>query len=488
MRNRFAASGSWLLLAQGVERAISLASIAILARLLTPSDFGVVALAGTVVAAVELLSAFGFDWALVRHPSPEREDLNSAWTLRVLLGALSAVSMLLLAWPAAAFYHLPQLRFVLPALAVGTLIGATENIGTVFFRREFAFHKEFVLRAAAKMGGFAVTIVMATIFRSYWALICGMIAGRFTNTIASYLIHSYRPSFSLRRSAQLIAFSSWLLVGNIVEYIRQRFSDLYLGRVFGPSITGLYSVTGELARMPISEVATPANRVAYSAYAERIRTGASLAPAYLQIAGFIWFISLPMAAGTIAVAPELIRLLLGNKWIDAVPVLRSLALSTAFTVMTANTHYVYWALGRTRLVALLSAIGACLMIVTTLICTPILGHLGVAAALVISSAILVPMNFSLLNRYTHISFFALWSKVWRAVISSLTMLLVLFVIFRDIDSTQTGQVIGLLLAKFFLGVLLYALLNFSMWFLVGKPEGPEMRLLAFFQPKTASAT
>src|ERR1700704_5991048 len=120
--------GTWLIAARAVDRLIGIVSISILARLLKPVDFGLVAVAGTVVSAVELLSAFGFDWALVRHTEPSRDDLNSAWTLRVLFGALTLVALTLLGPAAAAFYHQPALKEVLVAMGGSSLLGSVENI------------------------------------------------------------------------------------------------------------------------------------------------------------------------------------------------------------------------------------------------------------------------------------------------------------------------------------------------------------------------
>ncbi|MBV8307838.1 MAG: oligosaccharide flippase family protein, partial [Gammaproteobacteria bacterium] len=220
--NRIFVGSSWLIGVQAVERLIGLVSIAILARLLTPTDFGVVAVAMTVVAAVELTSAFGFDWALIRHRDLSDEILNSAWTLRVLFGAASCVALGLLGPVAAAFYRLPPLRSVLLVLGLASFLGSLENIGTVFFRRDFTFHNEFLLRVTTKLSGFIVSLAMAFAFRSYWALVVGTLAIRASGTAMSYLLHPYRPGLSLARARDLFGFSSWILLGKLVDYCTEK--------------------------------------------------------------------------------------------------------------------------------------------------------------------------------------------------------------------------------------------------------------------------
>lgn len=461
---------------QALERVIGLVSIAILARLLTPADFGIVAVAGTVVVMVEILSAFGFDWALVRHSNPSIDYLNSAWTMRVLLGLGTFAVLSLLGPVAATFYRLPPLRSVLVALGLASFLGSLENIGTVFFRREFLFHKEFLLRAVSKLSGFLVTVSIALHYRSYWALVAGIVAVRASGTLASYVLQRYRPRLTLKCARDLLGFSSWLLIGNIVDYCREKFSDLYLGRVFGPTANGLFSVAGELSRVPISEVATPINRVAYSKYSEDVRANRRVGESYVEIASLIWAISLPMCAGTIAVATEVVALVLGPRWHDADMVVRLLALGTAFTVLTANTHYVYWAIGHSRFVAGLSAVGAAIVIPTTIVCSHLLGFLGVAVAFALTNAVLVPVNFALMHRLAGVRFADLWARAWRVTLAAVVMLVILFSAFpRPGHEAASGAAI-LLLLKIVLGVITYIATASAIWVSCGRPDGPESRI------------
>jgi lipopolysaccharide exporter len=462
---------------QALERVIGVVSIAILARLLTPADFGIVAVAGTVVVAVEILSAFGFDWALVRHADPSIDYLNSAWTLRVLLGLTTFAVLSLLGPAAAAFYRLPTLRSVLVVLGLASFLGSLENIGTVYFRREFLFHKEFVLRAVSKLSGFLITVSIALTYRSYWALVAGIVTVRASGTVASYVLQRYRPRVTLKCARELLGFSSWLLIGNVVDYCREKFSDLYLGRVFGPTANGLFSVAGELSRVPISEVATPINRVAYSKYSEDVRADRAVGDSYVEIASLIWAISLPMCAGTIAVAAEVVALVLGPRWHDADAIVRLLALGTAFNVLTANTHYVYWALGHPRFVAALSAVGAAIIIPATIICSHRWGFAGVALAYALTNAALVPVNFALMRRLAGVRFADLWARTWRVTVAAIVMLGTLIAVFPRPDHEVASGAAILLVFKIALGAATYILTTSAIWLLCGRPAGPESRIL-----------
>lgn len=482
-RHKILKGGAFLLAARMVDRLVGFASITILARLLTPADFGIVAIAGTVVTAVQLFTQFGFDWALVRYRELSPSDLNTAWTLRVLLG-LGVFVVLSLSGPwAAAFYHQQVLKEILFVLGFASFVGSLENIGTVYFRRDFQFHKEFLLQSVARLIGFVATLTTAIVLRSYWALVTGMLATRAASALMSYFIHPYRPRFGLRRARELFSFSSWLLAGNIAEYCRERFADLYLGRVFGPSATGLLSVAGEISVVPLTEIASPANRVAFSKYSEDVRENRSLKSSYLGIASLIWLVALPMAAGTVAVAPEIVALLLGPRWTAAEPVLRLLAVGMTFTVMAANTHYVYWALGYSRVVAGLSMSSAAIIVPLTFVGAHFAGYVGVAWAFTIQSAFIVPVNFVLLRRIADIRFMELWRRVWRVTLGAAIMLLTLNVLFPEHTQYGFAAAFGKLLLEVPAGGVIYVIVVVGTWQLAGRPEGPEATALQLLRER-----
>src|SRR5512134_3908634 len=170
------------------ERSLGLVSTLILARLLVPGDFGLVAMAMSVIGIVELASAFSFEVALIQKDRPERRHYDTAWTLNVMLGAVCALITALLAYPAAAFYGEDRLMPVMLVLAVAWLAASFENVGTVDFRRTMNFSKEFAFLTSKKLVSFVVTVSLAFALQSYWALVAGAVVGRFTGLVLSFVM------------------------------------------------------------------------------------------------------------------------------------------------------------------------------------------------------------------------------------------------------------------------------------------------------------
>jgi lipopolysaccharide exporter len=468
-----AVGGAWMMAARLLDRGIGVISVALLARLLQPVDFGLVAMAGTVVAALEMINAFGFDWALVRHEAPTRAHYDTAWTLRVLLGLLTLVALAAVSPLAASFYGQPALMALLTVMGVSAVVAALENIGTVDFRRSMNFGREFYMRSVAKVAGFLVTVGIAWWLRSYWALVLGTLASRLASTLLSYWLHSFRPRFSLSESRNLMSFSIWLLIGNIFEFIRSRFADFYVAKMIGARGMGIYVMASELAHMGISEVAAPINRAAYSKYAIDLRSDGSIKRTYLKVAPAIWLLALPITMGTLVVAPEAIRIFLGPTWKDAVSVLQLTAIGAAFTTMTANTHYVYWALNRPNVVVALSVVGFLIAAPLTVIWGRSHGVDGVVMAYIVGSGALVPINLTLLYRMAQISVADLLSKVWRVMIATAAMVLAVKGLFPHHMEYTLSQAILLLATKAAMGVAVYALVLLGLWRLAGMPLGVE---------------
>lgn len=475
-RNKLVKSTGWLLAARVVERLIGVISITILARLLTPSDFGLVAIASIVVAGIQVFTQFGFDWALMRYQDPTPSDLNTAWSLRALLG-LGVLGFLAIIGPfAAEFFRQPSLGSVLVALGVGAFLVSLENIGTVYFRRDFTFEREFLIRAIAKVAGFFTTVTLALLTRSYWALVWGSVATNLATTFSSYVFHPYRPRLSLSGARSLLAFSTWVLVGSMAGFFRQQFAKMYLGRVYGSAATGLFSVAEQITIIPL-EIAMPINRVAYSKYTQDIREGRDLKSSYIAIASLIWALALPISLGTVAVAPDVVAVLLGHQWTGAVPVLRLLAIGTAFNVMVANTHYVYWALGLSRITAGLSMTSAIAIIPLSIVGSLLAGYVGVAWAFTLQSAFTTPINFYLLRRFAGIPFHELWAHVWRVALGACAMLALLAYAFKPLAEYTTSAAATRFVVEVITGCVVYVAVVFGAWRMVGQPQGPERLVL-----------
>ncbi|HSQ04791.1 MAG TPA: oligosaccharide flippase family protein, partial [Burkholderiales bacterium] len=250
MNRSIAAGAAWMIGLRLCVTAMGLISTLILARLLEPADFGLVALGTALVAAFDLLTNFRFDVPLIQSQTATREDYDSAWTLNLAMGLTLGLLLSVTAHPAARFFAEPRLSGVVFVLAGVAAVDGAQNIGVVNFRKEFAFGREFVFSASRKVASVLVGVVCAWVFRSYWALAAGVAASSAWGLVASYVMHPFRPRFCTRSTRMLLVFSKWLVLDNIVQFLRFRSSDLLIGRIVGTGSLGLFNIANEVAWLP----------------------------------------------------------------------------------------------------------------------------------------------------------------------------------------------------------------------------------------------
>lgn len=473
IRRRMAGGAIWMLLFKAVERSLGLISTLILARLLVPADFGLIAMAASLIALLELFSSFGLDTALIQRIDATPAHYNAAWTLNFLAACSIATLMLLMSWPAALFYRQPHVTPVICALAAGAVIQGMENVGVVDFRKQMRFDREFRFLLAKKVIAFCVTVPLAFWFRSYWALVCGILAGRTAGVSLSYLLSPFRPRFSLAHAGELMSFSKWLLVQNFLTFLRERSSDFILGRMVGPAGLGIFSVSAEISSMPGTELVAPINRAILPAYVRLAQDMPAMRREYLSVMSMVALIAVPAVAGFAVSAPFLVLLVLGPKWTQAADLIQILGFFSIGTVLQSNAYAAFLALNKPNVFAHINTIQVCVLLALLACLTPLFGIYGAAWAYVITAISILPVGFYYITKHLGLRMRELVGAVYRPVCGAAIMYLGVRFLgpampHGPVSSLQAGVS---LLKCVALGVPIYILAVAILWLVAGRPEG-----------------
>ena len=472
--HKMAKGAAWMVALRLSVRLIGLASTAILARLLMPEDFGLVALATAVVAVLELFAAFSFDAALIQNRSASPADYSTAWTLNLALSMVVAILLVLLAAPVAAFYERAELANIFYALAAGTAISGFNNIGTVDFRKYLEFGKEFRLAMLQKIAGFVVVIPAALVMRNYWALIAGILASRCAGVIVSYAMHDFRPALQLVRWRELVRFSRWLLANNILYMFRHRSADFIIGKLSGAGQLGIFTVAYEIANLATTELAVPVERALFPGYAEISQDQKALRKSYLQVIALTAFIGLPAALGVSATAAHLIPLLLGANWMAAIVVTEILAIAASVSVLSTSAGSVCTALGRPHLLVPLGSIYVVVLVPALLILIPGSGGLGAAQAFLVAAVVATPVQVGIAMRQVEAGLGELAEVLWRPVIASVVMYGCVRLADASIGtSLGTPGHPGVVVILVVTGFAVYVSAISILWVSAGRPDGAE---------------
>lgn len=422
LNRRIARGAAWMVGLHFVDRCIGFVSTIVLARLLVPADFGLVAIAVALVASIAVFGEFGFELALIQNQKAERSHYDTAWTLGLLRGLVAAAIIALSAEPLAVFFEDPRLEGVVLALALAPLLEGFYNIGTVAFRKDLTLNKEFIFRIVPRTAGVIVTVTFALIWRDYWALVIGTLAGKTLRLAVSYMMHSFRPRLSLAAWREIMNFSKWMLVTGIASFANRKGGTLLIAKFLDASAVGTFAIANQIANMASAELIAPIKQVLFPGYAKIAHDIALLRKAFLDVYGILVLVALPVAIGIGLTAEYFVPLLLGPNWLQVVPVIQILVISGGLRSLSSHVRPVYLAMNRPKLGAYAS-IGRAVVYLPFLYLGLIeYGIMGAAVAHAIGHVAVLTGSLYYMHRLLSLSLRDLMAATWRALVACILMI------------------------------------------------------------------
>ncbi|WP_291299253.1 lipopolysaccharide biosynthesis protein [Elioraea sp.] len=464
---------AWMIASRWVLRLIGLVSTVVLARVLTPADFGLVAMAMLVVGAVEVFGQTGQSHALLRMVEPTRQHYDTAWTFSVLIGAGVALILAFAAPVAAALFDESRVETLLWCLALRPLMAGLQNVGIVDLQRALDFRRDQEIVVISKVAGFLVTIPLAVIAQSYWALVVGILAQGLAQLALGYRYSAYRPRFSLACARELWSFSAWTLVIHINMYFAAKADEAVVGVSLGAASMGKYAIAGELASLPTQELVAPAARPLYAVYSRLVGDLDGMRGHYLTALSFVAMLAAPVSTGVALVGGDAVRVVLGVQWIEAAPLMPWLALSAGAFGISGTASTVLLAAGHARVNALRGALFVALLIPTAWLGVVMRGLEGAAMARLAATLTIMPIIFLLLVRRLHIPPRALANALWRPLLAAGLMAGAVTIAHPVMPALPPLR----LALEAVLGAVVYGAALGAGWWLAGRPDGPERTVL-----------
>lgn len=481
IKKRMAFGAAWLIGSRLIVRAIALVSTIILARILTPEDFGVISLAMTIIMFVDTMSTFGFDTALVANNNASDSHYHTAWSLSIIRGLFCVLVLVSIAAPFADFYDDQRIMNVIYALSVYTLLRSFENIGIVNFRKKLEFDREFVFNIYAKISGFIIVMIAVYITRDYRALIIGMLGQGVARLILSYKMSSFRPVWSLSQWRQIMNFSKWILVNNFLRFINERGVIFIVGKTHGVEATGLLSLADEVSNLATTELMWPIQRAVFPGYAKMSHDRFQMRVAYQEVLNIVVTIGFPLGLGLSACADQIVFLILGTQWSGVAPLVSLLAIAGALSLYTTNSGLIFLATNNVRYVTLIALI-VLLVKVPFIALAAFFGSLSEVCIVYIWSAIAMALlNWHLVAKVLGISLKDIIKQVFRPTASAMIMLASINWLQAHFSYSQliSSNILQLLLL-IIVGCAIYFISLFILWFMLRYPDGAEKLFVDIF--------
>jgi O-antigen/teichoic acid export membrane protein len=471
----------WLTGGRVVTGALAFVSTIVLARLLSPYDFGIVALGTTILAIVTSVTEMSLSQALIQHRDPQPSHFDTAWTLGVVRGLGLAATLALAGAPMALLYKEPRLELVIYALAFSVFISGLANPRRVMLARELVFWQETLLTISQRITTVTVSIAIAWIWQSYWALIIGTVAGQVVNTALSYVVLPFRPRLRWQHTRELWSFSVWLTLGQAINTINWKFDQLLVGGMISRVALGYYSVGDNLAQMPTREATTPLRQALFPALARTALDPDRLRSGYQRAQTIVTLIALPVGVGFALVAHPIIVALMGAKWLPAVPIVQTLSAVFAIQTLGSLVQPLGMAKGQTKFLFKRDLQMFAIRLPIIICATFVFGLPGLIGARVFTGLLATFVNMRLVCRFTNLSVREQLLGNWRTFVATLVMTVAALgaqaAVSAEFDTSSWRapiQIAAVVLAGAcgFIGTL------FVCWSLCGRPQGPETELMA----------
>lgn len=424
LASRSVRSGIWIGATTVGDRLLALVSLFVLARLLGPTEFGLIGVALLVLSALQALSRLGLLDALVQRPEADVDSyLDTALWLAIARGVVIAAVMYLAAPLVSAVFDQPVTDLI-RVLALAPLLAGLQSPAIAYFRKELAGHRQLALVATTAIARDGVSIALALATGSVWALVAGQLAAAVVKTAASYLLTDYRPGLAVNLDAarDLVGFGKWITAYAIVNYLVKEGDDIAVGVLLDAASLGLYRVTYRVGTLPVFEVTDVVRDVTFPAYAKLQADRTAVAAAFLRTFRATIALTLPAGVGVALVAPSFVAVALGEEWLPAIPLLQVIGLYAAVVAVTRLFIPVWTAVGRpdyTVRTALVRLVALAALLVPAI---EAYGVIGAALAVAVSFAVTeLPLRTYLVASVTGVSITRLAIEVAYPLVACLGM-------------------------------------------------------------------
>jgi len=370
---------SWMGALRGAGRLMAVIRIAVLARLLAPQQFGLFAIASLAIALLEMLTETGINVFFIQEKDRVKTYLDTAWMISIVRGFVIFLVLLITAPFIAQFFKNQDAVALLRVISIVPLLRGFINPAEIKFQKKLQFSKEFRFRFFIFLFDGIVAIIAALVTRSVYSLVLGLISGVILEIAISFLFIKPVPklSFESVKIKKIVGRGKWVTLAGIFNYLFHNGDDIVVGRLMDSYYLGVYQLAYKITSLPIYEAGEVFGKVTFPVYAKIAGDKKRLKKAFIKITLSISAFVIPFGLILFLFPKQLVLLLLGDKWLDAVPVIRVLSVFGVIRAISGSSSALFLAINKQEYVTALtfvSIIGLALTIV------PLVNKYGILGA------------------------------------------------------------------------------------------------------------
>lgn len=400
-----ASGAAWTAVSIAGRQILSIAALAVLARFVPPSAYGLMGMAQTVSNFLLLFRDMGTASALVQRRTIDEPLLASVFWLNVVLGVVLTGMTALLAYPASWFFREPQLVPVMQVVAFTFLASALSMVHNALLSREMGFRRLAITELGGAVLGQSCAVGLAISGFGVWSLVFGNLVAMVGTTALLWIVRPWWPraQVSLAAMRSIASYSLNLLGFSVINYFSRNLDSLIVGRFLGRASLGYYQMAYTIMMYPIQNVTQVLGRVMLPTFSRMQDDNERFRSAYVRVTTVIALTTFPMMLGMMAVAEPFVLTVVGEQWRPIIPLLLILCPIGLVQSIQSSVGYVYTAKGRTDWMFRWSLVNLAIVAPGFLLGLP-WGIYGVAAAYGIATALLLYPGFAVPFRLIRLGF------------------------------------------------------------------------------------
>jgi lipopolysaccharide exporter len=410
----------WTLMSYAGSKLVSILTTLVLAHLIVPADFGLLALATIATNFLNWIADMGFSGAVVLRQDFDQRALGTVLTLMVLTGLGAALIAVAFAPLAATIFGSPRITGVLAAIATLLPLGSIAGFWEALLQRELMFRRRFYAMVGQALVTAAVSIPMAALGAGVWSLVIGQIVGfaALGVMLAASAPYRVRPRFDRQVARSAFGSGRGFLGQGMAMYIRQNVDTVAVGLAFGERRLGYYSMANRFGDLVYWTVAHPVAKVTFPSFAQDTYDGRDVGPQFLRVLRMVALVSCPIGIIMSASAEPFTRAVFGDRWLPMIGPLMIMGLWAGVRQIDQTLGWLLNSVNRAGLVGWLSLI-ILVPLIAGCVLAALIGGLTAVALVPLGDTLLSAMLTSIVvRRYVSLSFAAQWRAISPTVLAS----------------------------------------------------------------------
>ena len=420
----------WNFSAYFLGKLVVLITTSILARVLAKNDFGLIAIAVVAINYLSVLKDLGLGVALIQRKGDVQEAANTVFTINLIIGLVLSVVIIPLAPLVAIYFRDPHVTSVLRWMGISFIINALGSVHTNWLVRDLNYRRKLIPDIGSPLIKGIVSIGMAYLGYGVWSLVFGQLAGAIASVVLVWIVLPWRPRLTLDRNIArgLMKFGASVTAIDIMTEITDNIDYVIVGRIFGLVPLSIYTLAYRLPEMLLIGNLWVMGGVVFPAFSTIQDKPNELRKGFLASVRLVELIAVPISLGLFIAADPIVRVVFGEQWLEAIPVLRVLAIYAWVYSLGYHVGGFYKAIGRPDILLKLSIL-TLIIIIPALLIGARFGIIGVAVGHLIAILIRRVISLGLATRFVNVTILDIFGELRSSLIAAVVMAPITFAVY-----------------------------------------------------------